>query len=52
MQKKETNNVLRIFDREKEPEPNDIRQGLLSFSLLDSCVSALTEKYNLIKRLL
>ena len=47
----ETNNVLRIFDREKEPEPNDIRQGLLSFSLLDSCVSALTEKYNLIKRL-
>ena len=48
---KETNNILRIFNKEKEPEPNDIRQGVLSFNLLDSCISALTEKYNLIKRL-
>ena len=47
----ENNNILRVFKRDKDPEPNDIRQEILSFSFLDSCISALTEKYNLIKRL-
>ena len=47
----ENNNILRVFQRGKEPQPNDIKQGLLFFSLLDSCISALSEKYNLIKRL-
>ena len=47
----ENNSILRVFKRDKEPEPNDIRQEILSFSFLDSCISALTEKYNLIKRL-
>ena len=47
----ENNNILRVFKRDKEPEPNDIKQDILSFSFLDSCISSLTEKYNLIKRL-
>jgi hypothetical protein len=47
----ENNNILRVFQSGKEPQPNDIKQGLLFFSLLDSCISALSEKYNLIKRL-
>ena len=43
--------VLRVFSRDKEPDPNDIRQGLIPCSHLDSALSSLAEKYNLIKRL-
>ena len=43
--------TLRIFNKDKEPEPNDIRQGLIPCNHLDSALSALAEKYNLIKRL-
>ena len=42
---------LRVFNRDKEPDPNDIRQGLIPCSHLDSALSSLAEKYNLIKRL-
>jgi len=42
---------LRIFNKDKEPEPNDIRQGLIPCNHLDSALSSLAEKYNLIKRL-
>ena len=42
---------LRIFNKDKEPEPNDIRQGLIPCNHLDSAFSSLAEKYNLIKRL-
>ena len=42
---------LRVFNKDKEPDPNDIRQGLIPCSHLDSALSALAEKYNLIKRL-
>ena len=41
--------TLRVFNKDKEPDPNDIRQGLIPCSHLDSAVSALAEKYNLIK---
>ena len=43
--------ALRVFSRDKEPDPNDIRQGLIPCSHLDSALSSLAEKYNLIKRL-
>ena len=43
--------TLRIFNKDKEPEPNDIRQGLIPCNHLDSALSVLAEKYNLIKRL-
>ena len=43
--------TLRVFNKDKEPDPNDIRQGLIPCSHLDSALSALAEKYNLIKRL-
>ena len=43
--------TLRLFNKDKEPEPNDIRQGLIPCNHLDSALSALAEKYNLIKRL-
>ena len=43
--------TLRVFNKEKEPDPNDIRQGLIPCSHLDSALSALAEKYNLVKRL-
>ena len=42
---------LRIFNKDKEPEPNDIRQGLIPCNHLDSALSSLAEKYNLIKRI-
>ena len=43
--------TLRVFNKDKEPDPNDIRQGLIPCSHLDSALSALAEKYNLVKRL-
>ena len=48
---KETDLSLRIFNKDKEPEPNDIRQGLIPCNHLDSALSSLAEKYNLIKRI-
>ena len=48
---KETDLTLRIFNKDKEPEPNDIRQGLIPCNHLDSALSSLAEKYNLIKRI-
>ena len=42
---------FKVFNSEKDPEPNDIRQGLIPCNHLDSALSALAEKYNLIKRL-
>ena len=42
---------IKLFNDDKEPEPNDIRQGLIPCNHLDSAISALAEKYNLIKRL-
>ena len=37
--------ALRVFSRDKEPDPNDIRQGLIPCSHLDSALSSLAEKY-------
>ena len=48
---KEIDLSLRIFNKDKEPEPNDIRQGLIPCNHLDSALSSLAEKYNLIKRI-
>ena len=48
---KDANLTLRLFNQEREPEPNDIRQGSIPCNHLDSALSALAEKYNLIKRL-
>jgi len=48
---KEIDFSLRIFNKDKEPEPNDIRQGLIPCNHLDSALSSLAEKYNLIKRI-
>jgi calpain-15 len=41
---------IKIFNY-NEPEPNDIQQGILPDNHLASALSALAEKYNLIKRL-
>lgn len=41
---------IKIFNY-NEPEPNDIQQGILQDNHLASALSALAEKYNLIKRL-
>ena len=48
---KDADLTLRLFNQEREPEPNDIRQGSIPCNHLDSALSALAEKYNLIKRL-
>ena len=48
---KDVDLTLRIFNKDKEPEPNDIRQGLIPCNHLDSALSSLAEKYNLIKRI-
>ncbi len=48
---KDSDLSLRIFNKDKEPEPNDIKQGLIPCNHLDSALSSLAEKYNLIKRL-
>ena len=48
---KDSDLSLRIFNKDKEPEPNDIKQGLIPFNHLDSSLSSLAEKYNLIKRI-
>ena len=48
---KDADLTLRLFNQDKEPEPNDIRQGSIPCNHLDSALSALAEKYNLIKRL-
>ena len=48
---KEIDLSLSIFNKDKEPEPNDIRQGLIPCNHLDSALSSLAEKYNLIKRI-
>ena len=48
---KDNDLTLRVFNKDKEPEPNDIRQGLIPCNHLDSALSALAEKYNLIKRI-
>ena len=47
----EAEHTLRVFNRDKEPDPNDIKQGLIPCSHLDSALRTLAEKYNLIKRL-
>lgn len=41
---------IKIFNY-NEPEPNDIQQGILPDNHLASALSALAEKYNLIKRI-
>lgn len=44
------NKEIKIFNY-NEPEPNDIQQGILPDTHLASALSALAEKYNLIRRL-
>ena len=44
-------NFLRIFDNKNDPNPTDIKQGILPTNHLDTVLSSLTEKNNLIKRI-
>ena len=43
---------LRVFNNNREPEPNDIHQGLLPDNHLASAFSALAEKYKKICHML